>query len=427
MTGGKLPEGRVSFDGNERSRAAYQAGQSILWVVWIAILPALTGNSSRQERSQAEQLLQEVGRTYRNLRSYHFESVATNATEGEKNDERMKTSLVIAAVTPGKMRVEIKDSTMSLWVLSDGKTRWIYSPPLKQYIKKPVVPGGDDGGETSEGKAGLNSAASRLVEVYSRIADNVKEGRLLSEESVELEGKRIACHVVQVKYADTHADGPEELSKTFWNDKNRYLVLREVSILKRRANPLASPSEIRRTINFTLVRVNGPIPESFFVLTPPAEAKEVEGFGQPGSTGDSAREVEAADFTLTDLQGQTFSLRGLRGKAVLLNFWATWCGPCRDEMPYIEKLYRDFRNHGLVVLGVNDEEPEVAQAFLAENELTFPSLMDERGESYWLYQVTGIPTTILIDKEGKIAARMVGYSSRSEDFLRAALKKVGIE
>jgi len=415
------------FNGNGRypgflSRWAVNlSGTSIAWVV-LSMLLALACTSFPQERSQAEQLLQEVGRTYRNLSSYHFESVATDEMDGEEKDEKTRTTLVVAAVKPGKMRVEIKDSTTSLWVLSDGQTTWIYSPAMKQYIRKRVVPEENDHGEGIGGGAGLNSAASRLVEAYSRIADNIREARLLSEESVELEGKSIACHVVQVKYANKSPDDSEELSKTFWIDKARYLVLREVSTLRRRANPSGGPGEIRRTITFTLARVNGPIPESFFVLTPPAEARQVEEFGRSAS-----KENEAADFTLTDLQGRSFNLREQRGKAVLLNFWATWCGPCRDEMPYIEKLYRDFKDKGLIVLGVNDEEPEVARSFLAENEITFPSLVDERGGSHWLYRVAGIPTTILIDKEGKIAARLVGYSSGSEDFLRAALKKVGIE
>jgi len=134
--------------------------------------------------------------------------------------------------------------------------------------------------------------------------------------------------------------------------------------------------------------------------------------------------TEASDFTLKDLDGKEVALKELRGTVVLLDFWASWCGPCRMELPHIEKLHREFKDKGLVVLGVNNEPPETARAFVKKKEYTFPTLVDaDRGVAN-RYQVTGIPAVFVIDKDGKIVAHYVGL--RSEADLRAALRRAGL-
>src|SRR5262249_4039286 len=134
---------------------------------------------------------------------------------------------------------------------------------------------------------------------------------------------------------------------------------------------------------------------------------------------------DAPDFTLTDLDGHLFNLKSQRGKAVLMEFWASWCGPCRLEMPIVEKLHRDFRHKGLIVVGINDEDPEVAQEFLQDKEFTFSMLVDKDGEVADQYEVDAIPTLVLINREGKIVHREVGLGS--ERPLLESLKKMGID
>jgi len=120
------------------------------------------------------------------------------------------------------------------------------------------------------------------------------------------------------------------------------------------------------------------------------------------------------------------TLSKLRGKVVLLDFWATWCGPCRIEMPRVEKLHQEFKGKGLIVLGVNlREAPERARAFMKKNGYTFGSLLDAKAEVADRYQVDGIPTLLVIDRKGQIAAHFVGV--REEQDLRDALKKAGLE
>jgi cytochrome c biogenesis protein CcmG/thiol:disulfide interchange protein DsbE len=126
----------------------------------------------------------------------------------------------------------------------------------------------------------------------------------------------------------------------------------------------------------------------------------------------------APDFQLQSLDGQTFSLKGLRGKPVMLNFWATWCGPCRMEMPFIQEIYQDkeFSEQGLVILAVNlgDSYSDVKQ-FLDENGISFTVLLDSELEVARMYNVSRIPVTYFIGKDGIIKDMKVGSFAKEAD------------
>ncbi|MDR3122900.1 MAG: TlpA family protein disulfide reductase [Treponema sp.] len=115
------------------------------------------------------------------------------------------------------------------------------------------------------------------------------------------------------------------------------------------------------------------------------------------------------DVSVELLDGTTLRLSDLQGKAVFLNFWATWCGPCRMEMPSMEALYRRLRDRGFEILAVNvRENRKDAAAFMDEMGLSFPAALDGRGDIAAIYGIEAFPTTYLIDRNGGIVARLVG-------------------
>jgi thiol-disulfide isomerase/thioredoxin len=119
--------------------------------------------------------------------------------------------------------------------------------------------------------------------------------------------------------------------------------------------------------------------------------------------------VPLFDFSLPLLSGKTQSLSGLNGKVVFLNFWATWCPPCRQEMPSMEKLYQRFRNEGLEFLAVDiQENKKEVEAFMKKYSLNFPVALDSSAEAAVMYGVRGIPATYIIDRDGAIIAAVVG-------------------
>ena len=115
------------------------------------------------------------------------------------------------------------------------------------------------------------------------------------------------------------------------------------------------------------------------------------------------------EFSARTLEGQTVALAGLRGRVVLLNFWATWCQECRPEMPVFEQLHRDLAAQGLAILGINVREgTEAIRGYAKELGLTFPLVLDPKGEITALYGVIGLPTTFLIGRDGRAVARAIG-------------------
>ena len=132
----------------------------------------------------------------------------------------------------------------------------------------------------------------------------------------------------------------------------------------------------------------------------------------------------APDFTLKSLDGKEVSLSDLRGKTVLIDFWATWCPPCRRALPHIQKLHEDYRDRGLVVLGINTESPDKPIAFMKQNGYTFTTLSDPGGKVTQAYGVTGIPTTYIVDRRGMVSSVSVGLTPEAD--LRRALAKAGL-
>jgi thiol-disulfide isomerase/thioredoxin len=131
----------------------------------------------------------------------------------------------------------------------------------------------------------------------------------------------------------------------------------------------------------------------------------------------------APDFTLEDMDGQRHALSDYRGKVIMLNFWATWCPPCRREIPSMESIYRDLGKSGFVVLAVNEfEEPDHVFAYTGQLSVlpTFPILFDRDSAVSQDYNVKGLPTTVLIDKQARIVYRAVG----GRDFDHPEVRKI---
>jgi peroxiredoxin len=118
----------------------------------------------------------------------------------------------------------------------------------------------------------------------------------------------------------------------------------------------------------------------------------------------------APDFTLPDLDGKPVSLANFRGKVVFLNIWATWCAPCIEEMPSIEKLYQELHDEEFEILAVSIDEAgaDVVLPFMRKHKLSFPALIDKAGTIKSLYRITGVPESFIIDRGGRVVEEVVG-------------------
>jgi len=188
------------------------------------------------------------------------------------------------------------------------------------------------------------------------------------------------------------------------------LALREHPVRSKKSEAGAPYVTLAQLVRYEHVRISLDDPK-FAAATAKLEADD--------------RSRQHADFTLADLSGMKWSLGALAGKVVLVNFWATWCPPCRKELPDLEALYQRFASRGFVILAVSDEDAGKVRPFVAEHKLTYPVLLDPGRRVNELFQVEGIPKSFVYDRSGKLAAEAIDM--RTEAQFLAMLQRAGLE
>ncbi|MCE9646821.1 MAG: TlpA family protein disulfide reductase [Chloroflexi bacterium] len=174
----------------------------------------------------------------------------------------------------------------------------------------------------------------------------------------------------------------------------------------------------QRIILYILVLIAG---ASWTLLNKETAANIPAGAGTAPQAG-----FKAPDFTLDALDGKTYTLSELKGRPVLVNLWATWCPPCRAEMPAIEKMYQEYQDLGFLVLGVNmtyQDSSSAVAPFVSEYGLSFPILLEETGETASAYQLRSLPSSYFIDRSGTVSEVVIG-GPMSEALLRTNIEKI---
>jgi peroxiredoxin/outer membrane lipoprotein-sorting protein len=391
----------------------------------LAALLALTiaGPVRAEPAPDARGLLQKVSAAYRALTSYHFEGLMSIRMSGAV-EQSLDVPMVLAADREGRARVDIRNLQMGGMSVSDGRQTWMYVYSVNQYTQKPADAVTDSAGMP---RPQQNSPLTR----YFDLPQGLKSAEVTGEQPVTVGGAPADCWVVRCDMTPPQAlaaDTTARATATFWVDKARALVLRDSTSLRLRNPATGANLVMDQVTSFALGRVNEALPDSLFAFVPPAGATLVQAFGpQAGAEAPSPLVGKPAPpFTLKGVKGSTVSLASYKGKVVLLDFWATWCRPCRIEMPRVEALYKEFKAKGLVVFGINAaEDPATVKGFLAQNPYTMPILLDLKREVSERYQADAIPTLVVIGKDGSISSYFQGV--REENVLREALAKAGIK
>lgn len=408
----------------------------------LMVAAAIAQTEPAQAQPDAKELLKKVHANYANIKTYHFEGRSVMEMKGDGIFMRMEMPFAVAVGKDGQRLMRTKIFSVNTFQVSDGQTEWVYMPTDKQYTKKPV----EKDAVAADVRFDLGKAeVMKLATIDDDQIKELKTARILREEALEIGGQRVNCYVIEAEFGLDEAQAASakklpmkealtSIPMTFWVDKERPIILQSVfdggGTLAEIFKIFGDGADFKMTSTLTVARVNEPLPDSLFVFTPPADAKQVEAFENKFADllkgereepeAESLVGKDAANFTLSDLNGKSFNLSKLRGKVVVIDFWASWCGPCRETMPHVEKLHREFKDKGLVVLGINDEDIDEARQFVQKNGYTFPTLVDVESAVSGLYGVTSIPQTLIIDRDGKIFAHF--YGSGEEENLREAVK-----
>jgi peroxiredoxin len=345
-----------------------------------------------REESQSEPaiaarvLLRKVAETYRALTAAEFEFEGTD--EGKEKVSNWHTKLTFA--DGNRSRVESVRAGEPVTTISDGKTRWTVFSESNEYLSDP------EGKQSSQ----INYKMIDSMAGTASIADSEHVGDK-------------DCTVVSI-------ERPNQV-RTLWIDSSTNLVIKDRTVIR-----TAKTGEMQSTdtIQFLLARPLTDVNNELFLFDPVKHGSKLRSQLQEQALSTNVGR-QAPEFTLASVGGKEVNLRDFRGKVVLLDFWATWCTPCRSEMPTIELLHRQFKDKGLLVLGIDDEDAPTQKNFMEKSGFSFVSLVELRKQVTNQFHVGGIPTTVLIDQQGTIRAFDLGEVSYES--LREGLGKVGLK
>ena len=367
----------------------------------------------------AQPLLEEMAAAYKQIKNVELAGTLTLVVEDDEGKQTRQTKFASAFAAPNRFRHQAENQPL---IISNGKKAYGYSPRRNLY------------------NAADAPAERAMLSKYSADIN-----RILPQQNLSLVLAISSDPATELREAAaeiTKAPGEKALLMTFSDKTTMTLQLDPRTNLLQRAvvdyTPLMQKQgrpDVKSavyTMDYTTVKVDAAVADEAFAWAPPSGARDVVAAAagaddeDDGSGGVASPLVgkPAPDFTLQDLDGNNVTLSELKGNVILLDFWATWCGPCVVAMPHIDKLHQDYKDRGVKVYAVNQREArEKIEPFLKSKQLSLPVLLDSNGDVGKAYGVRGIPTTVLIDKEGVIKKVMVGFAPNSAEVLKGLIEE----
>lgn len=377
----------------------------------VATLLALSPLAA-QTPEDAEALLHRSAETYRTAETYLFLANEATVTAAGLQRKETASTFLTAKDADGRSRVEIDDGSQGGVAVDDGAKRWLYLPRLGKYAELPRQQTDASG----QGLPGLDFAVlvKRYVDRYSSLDQRVLNAKISGEETLATQFGDVDCVIVSAVYNPPPGMREGAIERQYWIARDSGVVLKEHSVAGMLQPNSTNRVTVTQDVSFQGASIGERVDKQVFTFVPPPGAMQVESFRDQGGVEDQV-DRQAPDFTLEDIRSaQTVQLSELRGKVVLLEFWATWCGPCRYDMPHVQALYDELKDKGLEVYGVNSEIHTRAINYLSAAGLSFPTLHDERMRVAMLYQVKALPAFVVIDRQGRIASYMIGTRTKAE-------------
>ncbi len=334
--------------------------------------------------------------TYQDRVKLKFQLKAKDADGNEQNQEETEELTFVFA---GPKKFALTHSTFR--VHSDGTTQTAYLKPQSEYVQAPAEEALMD--EVTAGPLGALAMVHVPASLKMSPAKFEKDFPLLSEvigvKAEEREGK--SGKRVWGKGELPGMVTEEKLAITMWFADDSGLLGEVVIDVKAMMDPQLVIEQATATVSFADIEVNAEIPADKLVFKPADGDKKVKSFDpQRAMLGEAS-----PDFKGVDLEGKPLNLSDFKGKVVLLDFWATWCGPCMQVIPKIQEIAAEYADKGVVVIGMNqddEESKEKVKGMVAAKKLTFHQFMDTTQAVAEQFKVDGIPCTVLIDGKGVV-------------------------
>ena len=343
-----------------------------------------------------------------------------------------KGSVNVHLKKPNKALIMIRRNKEVAFVRCDGKKFTLFFPKKREYIERDAPKDHAGLAEVEDlaavGPGGLGLILFSLLGegAYDAAMEGVTAFKYVAREKID----GVNCHRLRFVQKD--------LDVETWFAESEKPLLHRVSVdMSKMMKELAKKDPQMRGAKMSQVThyrkwSTKAIPDSRFVFKPPKNARKVDSFaaaspGGPAGAGGSGRAGTAApDFSLKLLDGKSMRLSQHKGKdIVVLDFWATWCGPCRRALPAIAEIANEYKDKGVVVYAVNQREsPAAIRRFLKSANIALAVALDAKGAVGDKFGVEGIPTTVIIDKSGKIRSVHSGYSPGLKSLLSREINAI---
>ncbi len=391
-------------------------------VLLLAALRPVPSGAADAPPVPARALVDSVTARYSALAAYHFAGLSHLSTVSDAGGEPRVSDMpfVFAARWPSRVHNEFLSPGQPVQFVADGESLAVYATWLNQYLVQAaprVGPGQSPDGEFA--------AALQPLQGITHLATGLVAARDAGADTVLSAAGPVNCRRLELEYApDSTRRGVTMLPRTVWVDPVRGILWRDV-ISARVAQPGQPAFTSTQSMRFVLADVTGGGPDSLYRIAPPAGLQRVTRLGPPPPAPPAIVGRPAKDFTLTTLAGTRVRLGALRGKVVVLDFWATWCGPCRRWMPIVAKLEKELHGRNVRFYAVNERDAsDKVRAFLESAGLTIPVLLDSDGRVGMDYGASSIPLTVIVGRDGKVVNALLGL--HPEEDLRTALKSAGV-
>ena len=400
-------------------------------VVVCADFPAGAGEEDEAQQAvevdaESERVLRQISDFVAAADRFTFELSSVMLVEAEGMRQEMTTAHSVALERPNKFAIEGRFGMGVGTAVSDGEKLYIYMPMFGRYVVQDAPASLDDADEMSAAMV-LGGAASGAAGVVNALLSEQPYERLLKHimsvsyvGAEELEG--VAHHRLRYILGQQGMTMPMDV----WvQAEDRPVIRRMVPDMEamfakmREKMPMFGEMKMSMTVELTDWQIDPEIPQERFAFTPPEGAEQIDSFidmfrgDGPGEAESHALlGKEAPDFELELLDGEAMKLADHKGEQiVILDFWATWCGPCIQAMPMLLEVSESYADRGVVFYAINQRErPEEVRRFMQQQEWEMMVPMDQDGAVGDLYHVRGIPQTVIIGPDGTVQAVHIGFS-----------------